>query len=406
MVEIDELICTLLVIITILSGIVYFETRKCKDDCLIYNTSNLVINTSLIVCSVSSILFILMAIPKYYHYYKLEKAAHYLSKYDHFLNSNLIGYIIFDIVFALIHPNLIFKNKEFTTGVKWNLRKVRYCVNDILLAIQLFRAYYIIKIVVVYSRFYSPRADRICKMMGKKLSMFFSFKALLISHTAFTLILCTLVISFALAYMLKIIEGPVTEFEEDGGVNDYNDFGNCYWNVFITMTTVGYGDYFPVSVLGRVVGCLISMFGTIIVAFIVGYFQELTNLSDSEKSAIEFVQRLNSKEEIRSTAAHYFISNFKFAKTKKDLEKEEKVLTLIDKQNLIKLAKERYDSKLNYKYTTHQYQVNYNMENDVDKIKSQINNLDLALVRMNRKISEVNEKAQILIQNLEGTNII
>ena len=54
-----------------------------------------------------------------------------------------------------------------------------------------------------------------------------------------------LIIMFA--YMLMVFERPV----DNGTLGHY---ANCIWLIIITMTTVGYGDEFPVTVLGRVIG--------------------------------------------------------------------------------------------------------------------------------------------------------
>ena len=41
------------------------------------------------------------------------------------------------------------------------------------------------------------------------------------------------------------------------------------WNVVITLTTTGYGDIYPKTLLGRIVGALLMMWGTFLVSFFV-----------------------------------------------------------------------------------------------------------------------------------------
>lgn len=41
------------------------------------------------------------------------------------------------------------------------------------------------------------------------------------------------------------------------------------WNIIITMTTVGYGDYFPITDLGRFIIFIVSIWGVTIVSIMV-----------------------------------------------------------------------------------------------------------------------------------------
>jgi hypothetical protein len=56
----------------------------------------------------------------------LYKTAKYISSIDNFFQCGLFSTFILDIVLAVIHPNLLFKNKYVTTGKKWNLLEVKY----------------------------------------------------------------------------------------------------------------------------------------------------------------------------------------------------------------------------------------------------------------------------------------
>ena len=53
-----------------------------------------------------------------------------------------------------------------------------------------------------------------------------------------------------------------------------------FWWSFVTMTTVGYGDVYPLSVTGRVVGAVCTMCGLLVIAMpiavIAGTFDDLS----------------------------------------------------------------------------------------------------------------------------------
>ena len=179
---IDEMISTLFVALSIGSGIIYYETRTCNDKkCYKFGYFEDVINISLISVSIGVAGFILVMIPRYIHYFYLYKSAKYISSIDNFFQSGLFSTFIIDIIFAIIHPNYLFKNKYVTTNKNWNLLEVKYNINDFFLTIMLFRSYYFIKFWILLSNYHGARADRICKMIGKQSGYIFSFKCLLIS---------------------------------------------------------------------------------------------------------------------------------------------------------------------------------------------------------------------------------
>ena len=50
---------------------------------------------------------------------------------------------------------------------------------------------------------------------------------------------------------------------------------NAFWVTIVTMTTVGYGDFYPKSHMGRLMGIIISLWGVFFVSLFV---VSLTNL--------------------------------------------------------------------------------------------------------------------------------
>jgi voltage-gated potassium channel len=64
----------------------------------------------------------------------------------------------------------------------------------------------------------------------------------------------------------------VLQFERYAPGANIKTFGDALWWAFCTVTTVGYGDYTPVTPAGRVVAVSLMMSGVVLVGLIVASF--------------------------------------------------------------------------------------------------------------------------------------
>lgn len=188
--------------------------------------------------------------------------------------------------------------------------------NDFLVVIQLLRSYVFVTIAIVFSKFFSPKSDRITKMLSLKNDMGFAFKCIMSKYPYLFLIYLTGISSVVLGLIMQIVEGPVHEVlqvSSDSVVyNDYTSLLNCLWNIYIIITTVGYGDYFPVTTLGRIFTVITSFTGIVLVSIIIMNLQNSVQMDENESKAIEFLHRVIARIDIRNGAANYFKTTLKF----------------------------------------------------------------------------------------------
>lgn len=86
--------------------------------------------------------------------------------------------------------------------------------------------------------------------------------------------------------MVRIVEVPVMILQSNN-IN-YNLIQNCIWNnVVFKMTTVGYGDVFPQTNLGRFILIIAVFTGITIISFSVVTLQNYLKFNDSELKVSE-----------------------------------------------------------------------------------------------------------------------
>jgi len=105
--------------------------------------------------------------------------------------------------------------------------------------------------------------------------------------------------------LVAVLFATVAVFEAEGGVpgSNIHTAGDALWWAFATITTIGYGDRFPVTPAGRVVAVVLvvfglSFFGTF-TAYVASFFLEKTQLKEESEihRLIHEVQHLQARIE-------------------------------------------------------------------------------------------------------------
>ena len=63
-----------------------------------------------------------------------------------------------------------------------------------------------------------------------------------------------------------IFSSLVYVFENDDLDSSFNTMLDAYWWALITMTTVGFGDVYPITGFGRIIGAVCATFGVLVIA--------------------------------------------------------------------------------------------------------------------------------------------
>ena len=138
--------------------------------------------------------------------------------------------------------------------------------------------------------------------------------------------------AFVSAYMLRIFERPLSGVSQQ----DFNSFYTSFWNVIITMTTVGYGDIYPKSFFGRILGIFLCIWGVLLVSLFVVTVSEQLELTQLQKNSYVLIQRLSFRNALKKVSASAVFSMFKFSKAIKNKKEGDKAKIMKDVENNFK----------------------------------------------------------------------
>lgn len=100
-----------------------------------------------------------------------------------------------------------------------------------------------------------------------------------------------------MSYFLMCAERPA---DADTGLGEFH---NCMWLTIITMTSVGYGDQYPVSSAGGFLSVMACFLATILLAITVNLVVSRLSISNRERRAVALAQHVRGHVRVRSAAA-------------------------------------------------------------------------------------------------------
>jgi len=91
--------------------------------------------------------------------------------------------------------------------------------------------------------------------------------------------------TIVLAMAIRLAELPAYQNIEyaDPRYQDFTYIWNGVWLAFVTLTTVGYGDFYPITHLGRFFATIAAFWGIFLISMIISVTSEGLSLNDLEK---------------------------------------------------------------------------------------------------------------------------
>lgn len=182
---------------------------------------------------------------------------------------------------------------------------VTYSLNLILSNLMIVRIYLALRLFAHYTKWRSDLAMKYCEQEGCEANTVFAMKASLKESPYLSLLFAFLLSSLLLGIPVMNFENPLNEYLfllSDG--SSYQEFSlwNSVWYVVITMTTVGFGDFFARSHVGRFAAVLSIFWGIFLTSMMVVTLTNSMTLDAKESRAFNILYRIKARKNLEDKA--------------------------------------------------------------------------------------------------------
>jgi len=354
----------------------------------------------------------LLSFGAYFKYYREEK---YLKESGlPFYKSHQFFILLIKCVYLLIfqYPGL----KSVTNYAQLDC-VMTLPISSLLSAFVVFRFFFIIYIINTFSIWDTPSSESILEKYNLSASLIFTFKAYQKSNPFLTLFLLFFLSCFCFSFNIRVFEMHYWETQTKV-LQNWEYRWNAIWCVFVTMTTVGYGDFFPKTHFGRIFIIFSAFVGIYYISMMMLIMTQKSILTESEQRSYKLITRLKFRNELKDIYSKMIFHAFKMVKTK--IENKKKIIDVkefeikysYEKRSVISLIEENKilleKIKSFYFIPTKEqlYDISERIDLDIKEIKNEIEILtNMNLVFSSYTDSQVN-MIKYLKKSIQNTSLM
>ena len=370
------------------------------------------------ITSITTLITIILVI----FHYRIKKIF-LIFKYEIPLNStvlplNLTVHMIIEIIVLIVHTPPFFNN--MVVNYRYSTVNVE---EDIPIYIDLFisafiltRVYLLFKYYSNYSRFGGVFASMVCSECNAKGGFTFTYKSGIKDHYFIFVVVFMVFTIFIFGYALRNCEVSFIREIPEKYFQDWTQISNGFWFMTTNILLFGYGDYYPTTILGRIIAFVTCIWGIIVEGFLIKAI--LDEECNYKKTALKLIQQVYNtnmiledlkrddnmqkgdlKNELYKQRKLYFNKiEWKlkkllreFSKMRKNKEKKEREISV---QNLMTKINLEINDNTNYLLRNIQTQINALLENmnqaqeNQNQIQLLTNLLEVMYNNLNNKVKE------------------
>ena len=236
-----------------------------------------------------------------------------MQKLKRFYNSTYFFYVLLDFIFLALLP---YPSESYKFKVKQTDNVIIYPLSPLFNAFLSFRIFYILKLLNVFSLYRIPKNEKILLKYSIRPDFFFNIKAYQKRYPFFSLVFIFLITIYTFGLFVRYFEmyyweGVITSRQL------WNYRWNAFWCLFISMTTVAFGDFYPKTHMGRVLIILSTIVGIYFISMTMKYITQKSILTDMEQKSYKLITRLRHRSQLKNVNANIIYHSLKMIQLKK-----------------------------------------------------------------------------------------
>lgn len=341
-----------------------------------------------VITSISTGFLIIFLIRHYFIRLKFDKFKQKVDISATLYSTGLLWNLLLEIIVCIIH------SPPFMDELKINLptnNKENYVDMDLVLSsIIPLRVYLLFRYYSFYSSWADDRAEKICNDCNTLGGISFGIKAEL-KERPYTVVGVLMILSILIfGYALRNVEVAFMINKPNSKFQDWTYVWNGFWCIMITILTVGYGDFYPQTLLGRGIAIIACLWGTFLISLMVVSLTISVEFTPQEQKAYDELKKVELYSSLKKKALNmirYGVRLRSFPENREEIKDDDqrvKYIRTLDhfKQSLSEfkksrkfvLSKEHEVSAENILYKLNE-NVSEEMENLIETSNNQVSTL-------------------------------
>ena len=349
------------------------------------------------ITSISTLTIIILI----FFHYRIKKIF-LIFKYEIPINSSMLSKnltipMIVEIIFLIVHTPPFFNNMI----INYRYKDVTI-EEDIPIYIDLFISAFILTRIYLFFKFYANYSkwggvfsSMVCSECNAKGGFHFTYKAG-IRERAFTFVFvlmgCTILI---FGYALRNSEISFVRYVPEKYFQDWTNVINGFWFMTTNILLLGYGDYYPTTLLGRIIAFVTCIWGIILEGILIKAILKYLKMNIKEEASYNEVEQYLEECNFKKTALKLIYQVYNTHKVLENLKSESNMKKGELKDELFNQRKAKFNRSIwRLKKALRDFSL-------MRKIKEK-NEREISVQQLMTKINlEINDNTNYLLRNIQ-----